>query len=186
MAACVGLCNSLWKSLPSHCVLKMAAPLLAGGGTGEMGVSKNVCYKGRLYEKNGAKDKRNLRHPPPPFPSHIPDLQHVYDHWSKPLIRYCNYGITTQFQALDSSWRVLKILYEVRVLDWWPTPTLEDQILFRGFVPWGAGVTKPRELTLPPRFETCFWFLSWALSLLAVRASSSPELRKSTQTSQPT
>jgi len=55
----------------------MAARLLAGGGTGEMGVSKNVCYEGRPYEKNGAKGKRNRR---PPFPSHIPDFQHVYDH----------------------------------------------------------------------------------------------------------
>ena len=54
----------------------MAAPLLAGGGTGEMGVTKNVCYEGRPFEKNGAKDKRNLR-PPPTFPGHIPDLQHV-------------------------------------------------------------------------------------------------------------
>lgn len=91
----------------------MAAPLLAGGGTGEMGVSKNVCYEGRPYEKNGAKGKRNLRSPPPPppFSGHIPDLQHVYGHWSKPLLRYLNCGITTQFQALDSSWRVLKNLY---------------------------------------------------------------------------
>jgi len=78
------------------------------------------------------------------------------------------------------------ILYEVRLLDWCPTPTLEDRILFRGFLPWGAGVAKPRELTRPPRFETCFWFISWALSRLAVRASSSPEHRTSTQTSPPT
>jgi hypothetical protein len=48
----------------------MAARLLAGGGTGEMGVSKNVCYEGRPYEKNGAKGKKDLRHLPPPlFPA---------------------------------------------------------------------------------------------------------------------
>lgn len=78
------------------------------------------------------------------------------------------------------------ILYGVRVLDWCKTATLEGRILFRGYLPWGAGVTQPRELTLPPRYETCFFsFLSWVLSGLAVRASSSPQLRWSTQTSTP-
>ena len=57
--------------MPSHCVLKMAAPLLAGdGGVGEMGVCKNVCYGSRPYEKNGAKGKRNIR-PLPPATDHI-------------------------------------------------------------------------------------------------------------------
>jgi hypothetical protein len=96
------------ECLPSHCVLKLADPLLAGGGTGEMGDSKNVCDEGRPYEKNGAKGKRNLL---PHFPGYRPDFQRIYERWSKPLIRYSNYGITTQFQTLYSSWRVLKDLY---------------------------------------------------------------------------
>ena len=169
----------------------MAAPLLAGGGTGEMGVSKNVCYEGRPYEKNGAKGKRNLRSPPPPPPpllrSHTRFATRL-----RPLIKtittllklWHNNPISGPRLLLEGSQKFIR--YGVRVLDWYTTTTLEDRILFQGFLPWGAGVTKPRELTLPPRFETCFCFLSWALSRLAVRASSSPELRRSTQTSPPT
>jgi hypothetical protein len=114
----------------------MAAPLLAGGGTGEIGVDKNVCYEGRPYEKNGAKGKRKIR-PPSPTTCQIATCL-------RPLIKTINTLLQLWNNNPVSGPRLLLeryqkfILYGLRVLDWCPTPTLEDRILFRDFLPWGG------------------------------------------------